>query len=245
LFAGNVCLKMLITELETCVQKFHQLWSAGHIAHLDMETHTGIAWVGLRVQLGHAPGILHQQPHPQPFQIVYKKKDSPSRQRRRTRRAAARQDSAEEVANEETELEKLPNEDAEKAKEPISASGQVVVNEANQLSMENKDIENESNVETVKVDTETEAEQATTVNVEDPGDTVAPEIAVIEEIADEVCDDVEYLETSEKPKELDRAVIDNLKLRSQYPRNCETCDKYLRNNLDFRKHVVACIMARK
>jgi hypothetical protein len=111
--------------------------------------------------------------------------------------------------------------------------------------MENKDIENESNVATVKVDTETEAEQATTVNVEDPGEIIATEIAVIEEIADEVCNDDEYLETSEKPKELDRAVIDNVKLRSQYPRNCETCDKYLRNNLDFRKHVVACIMARK
>ena len=238
---------MLVTELETFVQKFHQLWSAGHSAHLDLETHNGRAWVGLRVQLGHAPGILHQQPHPQPFQKAYKKKDSPSRQRRRTRRAAARQDSAEEVANEETEPEKVPNEDGEKAKEsePISASEQVVVNEANQVSMENKDIENESNVATVKVDTETEAEQATTVNVEDPGEIIATEIAVIEEIADEVCNDDEYLETSEKPKELDRAVIDNVKLRSQYPRNCETCDKYLRNNLDFRKHVVACIMARK
>jgi hypothetical protein len=81
---------------------------------------------------------------------------------------------------------------------------------------------------------------------EGPGDIIAPEIAVIEEIADEVCNDDEYLETSEKPRELDnRAVIDNMKLRSQYPRNCETCYKYLINNLDFRKHVVACIMARK
>ena len=68
---------------------------------------------------------------------------------------------------------------------------------------------------------------------------------MIEEIADEVCNEDEYPETSEKPKELDRAVTDNVKLRNQYPRNCETCDKYLRNNLDFRKHVAACIMARK
>jgi hypothetical protein len=55
----------------------------------------------------------------------------------------------------------------------------------------------------------------------------------------------EYLETSEKPNELDRAVIDNGKLKSQYPRNCEKCDRYLRNNLDFIKQVVACMMASK
>jgi hypothetical protein len=110
------------------------------------------------------------------------------------------------------------------------------VKEAEQVSM---DIENESNVATVETDAE--AEQATTVNVEDPGDIIAPEIEVIEEIADEVCNDNEYLETNE----LHRAVIDNVKSKSQYPRNCETCDKYLRNNLDFRKHVEACIMARK
>ena len=107
---------MLVTELETFVQKFHQLWSAGHSAHLDLETHARRAWVGLRVQLRHTPGVLHQ-PHPQPFPNVHKKKDSPSRQRRHTRRAAARQASAEKVVNEETETENLPNKDAEKAKE--------------------------------------------------------------------------------------------------------------------------------
>ena len=101
---------MLVTELETFVQKFHQLWSAGHSAHLDLEAHAGRAWVGLRVQLGHAPGILHPQPHPQPSPKVHKHKDSPSRQRRRARRAAARQQaSAEQVVNEETETEKVPN----------------------------------------------------------------------------------------------------------------------------------------
>ena len=66
---------------------------------------------------------------------------------------------------------------------------------------------------------------------------------MIEEITDEVCNDDEYVETSEKPKEFDRPVIDNVQLKSQYPRQCEKCDKYLRNNLDFRKHVVACMMA--
>ena len=49
------------------------------------------------------------------------------------------------------------------------------------------------------------------------------------------------LETVHETKE----VIDNkMKLKSQYPRNCEYCGKYLRNNMDFRKHIVACVMAR-
>ena len=30
----------------------------------------------------------------------------------------------------------------------------------------------------------------------------------------------------------------------QYPRNCEDCRKYLRNNNDFRKHIEGCILAK-
>ena len=71
-----------MTELETFVQKFHQLWNAGHNAHLDAESHAGAAWVGLRVQLGQAPG--HQHHH----QVNPQKKFSPSRQRHHVRRAA-------------------------------------------------------------------------------------------------------------------------------------------------------------
>ena len=141
---SDLNLKMLVTELETFVQKFHQLWSAGHSAHLDLEAHAGRAWVGLRVQLGHAPGILHPQPHPQPFPKVHKQKDSPSCPRCRARRAAARQASSEGVVNEETETEKVTNEDAEKVKEsePIP----------------------------VQDEKETKAEQASAVNVINPGD---------------------------------------------------------------------------
>ena len=34
-------------------------------------------------------------------------------------------------------------------------------------------------------------------------------------------------------------------VKSHYPRYNEDCNKCLRNNLDFRKHVVACMMSRK
>jgi hypothetical protein len=80
---------MSVTELDTFVRKFHQLWNDGLTAHLDLDTHAGNAWVGLRVQLGQVPGPPHQQVQPFPHQVL-RKVESPSRQRRRTRRAAGR-----------------------------------------------------------------------------------------------------------------------------------------------------------
>ena len=68
---------------------------------------------------------------------------------------------------------------------------------------------------------------------------------MIEEVTDEVCHDDEYLECSKKPKEFDKPVVEKVQPKCQYPRYCDKCDKYLRNNLDFRKHVVACMMARR
>jgi hypothetical protein len=47
---------MYVTEVDSFVKKFHQLWKAGFTAHLDLEAHAGDAWVGIRAQLGHAPG---------------------------------------------------------------------------------------------------------------------------------------------------------------------------------------------
>ena len=82
---------MVVTELDSFVQKFHQLWRAGLNAHLDLDTHAGNAWVGLRVELGHVPGPIHHHP------FNKKSQESPSCQRRRERRAAERNDKAEEA----------------------------------------------------------------------------------------------------------------------------------------------------
>jgi hypothetical protein len=90
---------MFIPELDSFLHKFHQLWSAGHSAHLNLETHAGNAWVGLRVQLGHAHGHHHHQHHPQ-FPQSNKNQESPSRQRRRARRTAARQADGKETVEE-------------------------------------------------------------------------------------------------------------------------------------------------
>ena len=48
----------------------------------------------------------------------------------------------------------------------------------------------------------------------------------------------------EKVHEITEENENKVKLKSQYPRRCEDCDKYLRDNNDFRKHVVACVMSR-
>ena len=83
---------MLMTELDTFIQKFHQLWYAGYNAHLDLDTHghDGLGWVSLRVQLGHVPGPLRNQVLPT-FSKNWRKAESPSRQRRCARRTAERQ----------------------------------------------------------------------------------------------------------------------------------------------------------
>ena len=131
-----------MTELYTFVKKFHQLWKAGHNAHLDLESHAGVAWVGLRVQLGHAPGPQHHQLHPQ---FSNQKKESPSRQRRCARRAAKQNaenaesaenvESAEEVAStlEDVEADKATIKEAENAvnKSAENATNDITDNKAN------------------------------------------------------------------------------------------------------------------
>ena len=79
---------MHVTELDSFVHKFKQLWKAGHTAHLDLDTHAGNVWVGLRVQLGHT----HQpsQPVPPPPHRYR----GPSYQRRLAKRRAARSQSS-------------------------------------------------------------------------------------------------------------------------------------------------------
>ena len=100
---------MEVSELDTFVQKFKQLWYSGLTAHLDLDTHAGQAWVGVRVRLGHAPGPLHIPPH---FPSSRKTRDGPSRQRCSARRATCRQ-------QEEAEKATQVNENAENARNLI------------------------------------------------------------------------------------------------------------------------------
>ena len=88
---------MYVTELDSFVKKFHQLWKAGFTVHLDLDAHAGKAWVGIRAQLGEAPGPVHQQVH-HPSSSRHPQR-SPSYQRRQERRRQAAQAAAETVSS--------------------------------------------------------------------------------------------------------------------------------------------------
>ena len=103
-----------MTELESFVQKFQQLRKAGVTAHLDVDTHAGRAWVGLRVQLGQVPaGPVHQPFHRHPHQ-----QRGPAYQRRQERRKAARASSTAELRSSDSDT--MPTEKASDASEQVN-----------------------------------------------------------------------------------------------------------------------------
>jgi len=78
---------MHISELETFIIKFKQLWFCGLDAHLDVNPQAGQAWVGLH--LGEAPpGPPHFHPHQEKEK---RRQVGPSQQRRHKCREAERQ----------------------------------------------------------------------------------------------------------------------------------------------------------
>ena len=93
-----------MTELDTFVQKFRQLWKCGHDANLNVESKNGKAWVNLRLCLDDEPGPPHQQVNFPKF------KTSPSRERRKLRREVARQE--DEQARKESEMTIIATEEA-------------------------------------------------------------------------------------------------------------------------------------
>jgi hypothetical protein len=68
-------LKMAAKEIDGFNQKLRNLWQTGLDAHLDIDTHGGQAWVGLRVRLGVSPGP-HDEVH-QAEQSATRTQDSP------------------------------------------------------------------------------------------------------------------------------------------------------------------------
>ena len=141
---------MSTTELHTFVQKFHQLWNAGLNAHLDIDCHAGVAWVGLRLQLGPPPGPSHHQVYPSPH---HRKSFSPSYQRRRERRSATHtnREHAEEASK---QTNNNSNEHAEEAApETMNVTASVIDRN------ENDEVHEYENVEVDVVEENNEAEQ--------------------------------------------------------------------------------------
>ena len=97
---------MSTQEFHSFLRKFYQLWNSGFSAHLGIHCHAGEAWVDLHAKLGrphqHDQGPGHHYPS---------KRVSPSRHRRRARRAAARDERAQEsTIIEENTAEKVVEE---------------------------------------------------------------------------------------------------------------------------------------
>ena len=113
--------KMLDAELKSYIQKFKQLRGAGLTAHLDLDTHAGQAWVGLRVMLN--PVKLKTNEKPQKYR-------SPSYFRRQERRKAARtQSAAERSQSPESAAEVQETENITNAEEAtVSESSKVAEN---------------------------------------------------------------------------------------------------------------------
>ena len=97
-----------MNKIDSFLLKFSSLWKAGRDACIQIETHAGQACITLRFGLGEHSG--HQQQKEQTIgQKVYckssptaGKKLSPSKMRRRARRAAARSSTAESVVGNDT-----------------------------------------------------------------------------------------------------------------------------------------------
>ena len=118
---------MYVTELQSFLFKFHQLWEAGVTAHLDLDTHAGQAWVGLRAQLGKVPGPLHQHQQHQNVQATPHR--SPAYHRRQERKKAAKTSAANAtIAN-----------TAEEAVMTSDATAEIAVNNAAVINVMNED----------------------------------------------------------------------------------------------------------
>ena len=80
-----------MAEAGALFNKFQQLWQAGKNARLNIECHSGQAWVSLHVHLPHPP-------HPPTVYHQHPRQHGPSRLLRRARREAARRTTTAEQA---------------------------------------------------------------------------------------------------------------------------------------------------
>jgi hypothetical protein len=211
---------MYVTELDTFVQKFKNLWQSGLNAHLDVNTHAGKAWVSLHVQLEQAPGPLY---HPLFSNKPGRSRDTPSRQRRRARRAAARKEQTERTNHEETEAVEFETNDAGEAN--------IDDNDANAVEGEVK-VNNEEATEEISI-----------------AENVNSFTADFNEVTDEICPDQMYnggkpIDEVEVLANTEVELVNQNAQRRKYPKDCEDCGKYLRNHDDLRNHIEACMIAK-
>ena len=129
---------MYVTELDSFIKKFQQLWKAGFTAHLDLNAQAGKAWVGIRAELGHAPGpAVHQKVHhPSSSHSSHR---GPAYQRRQDRRRQAAQAAA--AAEQAAQVEA---EHAEKAADTEAREVDIETAEVAEATQHNSDFAEEA-----------------------------------------------------------------------------------------------------
>ena len=142
-----------MTELDSFIKKFNQLWKAGFTVHLDLDAHAGKAWVGIRAQLGHAHGQVHHQVHhPSSSHSSHR---GPAYQRRQERRR--------QVAQAAAAAEQVAQAEAQHADEAAET-------EARQVDLETAEIAvpiDEAGDAPIPIDVAVEAADKVDVNVRD------------------------------------------------------------------------------
>ena len=215
------------TELKTFIQKFNQLWKAGLNSHLDLDCHAGRAWVGLRLQLGQAPGPLYQQFHPR-FQ---QSKESPSRQRRRARRAAAaKQKLVEEVnyknipTNETIVIDIESNHESEARSDILENERKLLTIDIENLKQQNKALEQKINDQVIEINQ--------VKNLEKRIVNFKVELEVLKNENDE-------LKLTMSQKELKLAAEEPISRAGDDLYNCELCDKKYKFMIGLNKHIAS------
>ena len=221
---------MFRSELDSFVLKFKNLCLAGENPNLTMKSDAGKVSVSLQVEFNFPP--LQQVPSKC-------KRIGPSRKRRLERRAAERKAASEEaaadVAPEEAVLLLLAEIAAKATDEEEDIAERLE-------SFDKEDVAAVGTTETVICDfkcDECESEFSNSKELSDHEElnhkvttSPIPQIDGGNDAESKI--DIEIAEL-ERPSNM----------KNHYPRNCEHCSKHLRNNTDFRKHIVGCMMARK
>ena len=149
-------------KLNTFINIFHHLWNSGDTAHLDLNTHAGQAWVGIRTPLGY-PGQNQQYQQQTPKYHQYSKQSlnqrSPSYFRRKQRRQAAKAAEESTTNKEETTAEEADS--AEKHHNKINFENQNTTQTTEEVG---KSIDTKANPTL----TTEEVEQMIETNIEQP-----------------------------------------------------------------------------
>ena len=152
-------------KLNTFINIFHHLWNSGDTAHLDLNTHAGQAWVGIRTPLGY-PGQNQQYQQQTPKYHQYSKQSlnqrSPSYFRRKQRRQAAKAAEESTTNKEETTAEEADS--AEKHHNKINFENQNTTQTTEEVG---KSIDTKAKSNNPTLTTE-EVEQMIETNIEQP-----------------------------------------------------------------------------